>query len=534
MQRNLILILCISLARLGYSIESTAPTLNKPVVMSRADYEDRVNAIWHGQMLAVFLTLPFEHKTAAVEDIDDFPKPYTSAWVDDDWYYELAALRAFETHGLRLTVKQLGDQWLENNCGSYGSSAFALKNLQARISAPDCGHPRFNRVWWTIGPLFTSEIYGAISPGMPIEAGRMAREYGHINGYAEAVDAAVFNAATVSLGFIEKDPKVIVRRAAEMLDPSSPYRQCVEMVIHGADGGKSFKEITFAIEDRWHMEYPATNNAVANGGLAAAALWFGEGDFWKTIQLASRSGDFVDADNSAAGAIAVIGAMHGMKALPEKLVSQLNDRLIGSEMGKVKLTPAVDEKISDIARRTAKIGSLVVASQGGKVGHETLTITPQAPQPQLAERFELSDLMQYWNPEWELERAGFGGDNLGAMPGIRGITYLDGDTLVTFPRDEVRALRIIRTLQLGAQPRLSFRVGVDPHRTWELLVYVGNKQIHRQIMTGEAAGRTWSDVALDLSEYANKNVTIRLYQKTLFLKQPYLPGNAYWQKIALE
>ena len=28
-------------------------------------------------------------------------------------------------------------------------------------------------------------------------------------------------------------------------------------------------------EDRWHIEYPATNNAVGNGGLVALAVWFG-------------------------------------------------------------------------------------------------------------------------------------------------------------------------------------------------------------------------------------------------------------------
>lgn len=47
-----------------------------------------MNAIWHGQIIAVLLTLPFEHQTASVEPVTAFPKPYTAAFVDDDWYYE--------------------------------------------------------------------------------------------------------------------------------------------------------------------------------------------------------------------------------------------------------------------------------------------------------------------------------------------------------------------------------------------------------------------------------------------------------------
>ena len=51
------------------------------------------------------------------------------------------------------------------------------------------------------------------------------------------------------------------------------------MMVRLADEGKSFEEIAQAVEDRWHIEYPATNNAVANGGLVAVSVWFGDGDF---------------------------------------------------------------------------------------------------------------------------------------------------------------------------------------------------------------------------------------------------------------
>jgi hypothetical protein len=39
----------------------------------------------------------------------------------------------------------------------------------------------------------------------------------------------------ISLAFTERDPRLIIRQAVKLLHPSSPYRQCIEMVIALAD-----------------------------------------------------------------------------------------------------------------------------------------------------------------------------------------------------------------------------------------------------------------------------------------------------------
>ena len=511
-----------------------APTpARAELALTRAGYTDRVNAIWHGQLIAVFLTLPFEHQTAAVEPVRDFPKPLQTAWVDDDWYYEMCAVRAFEKHGVGLTADQLGQQWLDNNCGSYGSSAVALKNLRRGIKGSESGHPRYNRLWWTIGPVFTADLYGALAPGMPDVAGRLARDLGKINGYAESVDGAVIFAGAISLGFVERDPKVILRRAVQLVHPSSPYRQCVESVIQMAEAGRTFDEIVAAIEDRWRIEYPASNNAVPNGGICAAALWFGDGDFWKTVDLAARAADFTDTDNSAASAVSVLAAIHGMKLFPPHLVAQLGDRIVGTEMNKLVFTPLVDERISDLARRTAAIGEKFILAHAGRVDGERLVVATRTPPTQPAERFVLNDLMRYWNPDWTLERAGFGGDGVGAMPGIRGITYLDGDVLTTYPRDEARSLVLRRTVKLGSSPTLSVEVAAEPKRAWMLEVYAGNKRIHRQTIAGTGPGRTFIPLSFDLSAYADRETTLRLYQRTLLPGADLPPGNALWRNLKL-
>lgn len=500
-------------------------------VLSLHDYRDRVQAVWTAQMLGAMMGWPFEHKVASAEWIHTLKPAVTHAPVDDDWYYEMVAVRAFEKYGTDMSVEQLGRQWMENAAGSWGSSEQARLLMNKGIMPPDCGHPRYNKLWFSIGPQFSSDVYGALAPGMPNLAGRIARKYGHINGYAEGLDGGVFVAGMVSLGFAEKDPKTIVRKAARLLNAASPYRQCLDMVIHMADAGRTAREIFDEVENRWHIEYPATNNAVANGGIVAASLWFGEGDFLKTINLAFGAADFTDADCNAANAGAVVGAMHGMKALPAELVQALGDSIVGDKMGKVMLTPAVQETISGLAARTAAIGEKLLRANGAGISNDRISISVEAPAAQPAELFRLSDLMQYWNPDWTLSRAGFGGA-LGGMPGIRGITYLDNDVLSTYPRDEVKGVVLSRKIKIGNAAMLSFDAGVDSQRVWQCVVFANNRKLFDQLMEGTSEGRVWRPVKIDLSPLKDSTVIIRIYQRVLVPGRA--SGNAYWRNLRVQ
>ena len=511
------------------AIPSLANAQRGSFTLPLPEYEDKVHAIWAGQMIAAIMGWPFEHSPAAVQTVNDLHKKDEFIPVDDDWYYEMVAIRAFEKYGASMTVDQLGVQWVENTAGTWGSSEQALLLMKKGIKAGDAGHPRYNRLWFTIGPQFSADVYGALAPGMPNLAAAMARQYGHINGYAEAVDGGVFVAGMVSLGFYDKDPKSVVRKAANLISPLSPYRQCLDMVIGLADQGKTYREVVNAVEDRWHMEYPATNNAVANGGIVAASVWFGEGDFLKTVNLAFEAADFSDADCNAANAAAVLGAMHGTKGIPERLLRTLGDRIKDDTMGEVKLTPAVDESLSGLARRTAAIGKAILNKHGARQANNALIIRKESPETQAAELFSLSGLTQYWNADWKLERAGFGGAG-GGLAGIRGITYLDGEVLATYPRDEVRGALLEQTLDLTGKKELSFEAGTDPKRTWELNVYVDNKRVLKRFIEGkDEQERQWYPVKIDLSAYDGKKVTIRLFQRVLIKGKE--AGNAYWKNI---
>ena len=510
---------------------------HKQLVISRTQYLDRTKAIWMAQMIGQLTGLQFEHQVASVLTNTPLRPLPGYAPIDDDYYYEMVAIRAFENYGIHLTVEQLGAQWLENNAGSWGSSEQALLLLKRGVKPPDTGSPRYNKLWWTIGPQFSSDVYGTLAPGMPNVAAAMARRLTHINGYAEGTDGAVFVSGMISLGFVETNTKEIVRKAAHLISPLSPYRQCLDMVISLAEAGRPPEEIFRAINERWGIEYPATNNAVVNGGIVATSVWFGQGDFMKTENLVFRAADFADTDCNAANSASVVAAMHGMSVLPAKQVAALNDRILGATMGSLVLTPPVDESISGLAGRTAAVGEKILLDHGARLEGDNLVIPIQQPKTLEPELFSLPDLMKWWNPDWALERAGFGGAG-GGLAGIRGDTYLDGDTIAIWPRDEVRGAVLRRAVDLGDAPSLTFDAGADAGSTWHLFVFVDNDKMLDQLIVGDpfregnASERRWEHISVDLTAYKRQSVVIRLYD--LVLVPNHYAGNSYWRHLEIQ
>ncbi|HXA49987.1 MAG TPA: hypothetical protein VNV86_06780, partial [Candidatus Acidoferrum sp.] len=136
-------------------------------------------------------------------------------------------------------------------------------------------------------------------------------------------------------------------------------------------------------------------------------------------------------------------------------------------------------------------------------------------------------------PDWTLERAGVGGAG-GGMRGIRGNTYLDGDVLATYPRDEVRGALLKRTVQLSPHPKLTFKVAADLDRAWRLEVMVGNKTMLGKLITGApGTGLQWQTIEVPLDEFAGKQTVLRLFQRVLLVPAANT-GNAYWRELKLE
>ena len=546
------------------------------LALSMEDYLDRCQAIWTAQMVGHFFAVhPFEHHQAAVKWVDDYSERTKErirenggvGYVDDDWYYEMANLRALQKYGPDMTLEELGQQWVENNVGVWGSSGLARKNLIKGIPAKWVGHPKYNRVWFTMGAMNRCDLYGMLLPGLPNTAAALSRRLGHINSYAEGTDGGVLLAGMIAMAFYENNPRTVLKTAVDILDPQAPHRQCLELVINMAEAGHTAAECTDVVMDRFSPIYPATNGAVQNFGMIAAALWFGGGDFLTTLNLAAQGADYTDADCNAACAVVVLAAMHGMKIIPDDLIEQFGGRTRGEYIGSVKLTPPVDITTRELGEQTVAMGrqmlefwsTAAIEKESIRIPLETDIIT------QPLELFDPNDFVQYWNPDWTLKRAGYGTPG-GGYRGIRGGTFYDADddVLATYPQNEIRNCYLVRQVKLDENPVLELEVGADPGHAWTLEIYVDNDEIpeSEQVIDGGEAldwrnedgslpwflpnyfpspqddyersreARTYQTITADLSKYAGQNVFIRLYHVPIVWNR--YSGNAYWKRVNVD
>jgi hypothetical protein len=538
---------------------SVPHTKNETLKISIDEYKDRVKAMWLGQLVAVHMGWDFEHSPSAVRDINGYSEDRLTkimsnggAQVDDDWYYEMVALKGFEKYGANMTVEELGQQWLDYNMGTWGSAFYTRQALMSGFKGADAGNPRNNRMWFTVGNQNRSDLYAMFSLGMPNLTASISRELGHVNSYAEGTDGGILMGVMESTAFFEKDVKKLMKKAINVLDPSAPHRQCFEMIIEMGEAGKTWQETAKAVEERWGIEYPGTNSAVWNAGFAGVALWFGEGDFWKSVNIAYQASDFSDADCQAANVATILGAMHGTKIFPEELVKPFNNRITGENLGFMKLIEPVDENLDSLTNRTVNIALEVLLNNGAKILNGIIEIPIQTEITTLsAEAFHPNEFTKWWNPDWQMERAGFGAPG-GGVRGVRGGTFLDGEILATYPRDEIRGVKIYRTFVPSENQKLSFEVAADPGRKWILSVYLDNKRVLQKLIDGgeplnwpdigplgypqplheyeaSAEVRKWENIEIDLSSHANRECTVRLYQSILVRNG--FPGNAYWKNI---
>jgi ADP-ribosylglycohydrolase len=492
--------------------------------ISIAEYQNRVYGAWLGKIVGTIFGWPFEGKPRNVNPrLNRFTSSYTFAPVDDDYYYEMVAVHGFERYGIHMTVEQLGEMWKEYKAGTWGSSEQARLALEKGIKPPATGEPRYNRWFHTIGPQFSSGTYGMLSAGMVNLAGRLARYYTHINGYAEGCDGAVFVAACISEAFFEQDTEKIVRQASRLLSPKSNYRKALDQVLEGHSQGQDWRELASEVENRWRPEYPQYNNSVANGALCALALLYGRGDWLETVNIVTSTDDNTDADCNADVVSSVVAAMRGPKVIPQGLVSTLNDRIYGTKMGPLQLNRVVDERISDFATRIAGLGRVILTANGAREESDYLSVPVQEVEEQALEWFDINDYGKLWNSNWRLAEASRGGI---------GATYLEWETntLVTFPRD-AQPCRLESEIQVPTgNPELFIRVGSGASGPWSLQVLVNDDSVLTMEVSPDSTAKDvrYRDLHVDLAKYAGQATNVRLYQ---WLIDGELPGSAFWKTV---
>ncbi len=349
------------------------------VLLNEADFLDRVTACWLGKNIGGTLGMPFEGKQEP-QDVSFYVnlKPGQPA-PNDDLDLQLLWLKAIEEHGGRVDARILGEYWTKYVIVDWNEYGVGIKNMKLGLLPPLSGHYD-NAKWRTSnGAWIRSEIWACLAPGCPGLAARLAREDACVDhGAAEGTLAEIFTAAVESAAFIEPDRDKLIAIGLLMVPEGSGLARAIRAAVDAKKAGKDWRaareDVIKASADTGWFQAPR------DVGFTVIGWLYGDGDFGKSISIATNCGDDTDCQPATLGAI--LGILGGTKGIPEKWSRPIGRGIKTVAIGGFTAPADIDE----LARRTVAMTKKVLALNNAPVG-----LTDGAADLKGAESLQLSD-----------------------------------------------------------------------------------------------------------------------------------------------
>lgn len=315
------------------------------------DYAERVYAGWLGKCIGVRLGAPVEGWTAEdirlnLGEVTDFlPLPPGKLFKpDDDTAFPMVLIRALEDHGPGVTAAQMGESVLNYIAdqrgtfwwGGYGVSCehTAYLNLLNGIPAPQSGSIALNGAPLAeqIGGQIFSDIWGLVAPNQPELAADYGAKAASITHDGDGIRGGRFVAGLVSAAFSKRDPLALIEKGLALIEPDSEYTRVVRAVIdfHAAHPEDWRACYDFLHANFGYDRYPGAVHIIPNTGIVIMALLYSNGDFSRSVQIATMGG--WDTDCNAGNVGAIMGVAVGLGGIGERWQSALGDLLVNASV----------------------------------------------------------------------------------------------------------------------------------------------------------------------------------------------------------
>ena len=307
---------------------------------------------------------------------------------NDDIYINLLFLYCLRRYGIDVSAETVAREWDARIRQVWHANEAGLANIRKGILPPMSGNPRYNLHADDIDFQIESDIFGMISPGLPQVSNRFDDRMGHIMNYGDGVYGGMFISAMYAEAFFAKDIRQVVDNGLKAIPAKSLYAQLIRDVIRWHDENPDdWLKTWHLLQAKWGeadhcpdgYKKPFNIDAKLNGGYVVMGLLYGNGDFYKTMNFATRGGQ--DADCNPANAAGILGALLGAHAIPREWRDPLHNTY-----GNKTLAGLPDSyEIDALAGDTALVGMKVVLANGGEVvsrdGKLILLIPQQEPLP---------------------------------------------------------------------------------------------------------------------------------------------------------
>lgn len=375
-----------------------------PLLLDRAAYAERLRAMWIGECIANWTGLRTEGVRVERPFFTDadWGKPLgrdgapidfvlvDPCQADDDTDIEYVYLHLLTEAGtLFLSPQQIRDGWRAHiNDFIWVSNRRARDLMEGGALPPETSDPARNPDSLQIDAQLTTEMFGALAPGMPELALRMADLPIRTTASGHAAHAAQFHVLLFSLAATVDPEKPrreeivrIVREARGYLPDTSKAADVIDFVLSAylsAEDRGDWESARDAIALRYQEQagahgftYLGFTESAINLATGVMALLFGEGRLRRTVQIGTLSG--WDSDNGTATMGALVALIGGMEELEAAFPgARLSDRY---HIHRTRPTlpdrlpedSEAEDTFTDMARRMVDLVDLAVKEGGGQV-----------------------------------------------------------------------------------------------------------------------------------------------------------------------
>ena len=390
------------------------------------EYYDKVKGCYLGKNIGGTLGAPFECYRG-VYDIDGFMQDVSSPIPNDDVDLQLVWLAAVEQEGRRIDSHVLAEYWDYYVTAVISEYGTGKNNFNKGIMPPHTGYLRnFNRD--SNGAWIRTEIWACLCAGNPMLAAPYAYTDSCVDHSDEGVNSAVFIAAVQAAAFFESDVHKLLDIGFSFIPKESAVRKAVELAVECYEAGEdwrtarkklfrlvpsSFGEIAGAWKgtaevpacekcpvQEWETDIPKAQHGFdAPWSIGAIVIgWlYGEGDFGRSVCIATNLGEDTDCTAGTLGAI--LGIISGASGLPAKWVDACSDKIATWTIRRdAKLNPPSD--ISALCERLVQQTPVVLRGRCRLCENGSYEIEPAASfhyKPSAFEPFRQEDFMEVYS-----------------------------------------------------------------------------------------------------------------------------------------
>lgn len=377
--------------------------------ISKKALMDKIRGGWAGQMIGVSYGAPSEFKSNAkiIEtNIGNYQnwssERIKNAIVQDDLYVEMTFADVMDRLGLDATTEQYGEMFKDSKYHLWHANAAARRLLNQGIKAPLSGDPRYNIHANDIDFQIESDFIGMMTPGLPRESNKYCERVGRVMNYGDGLYGGMFVTGMYGAAFFERDPRRVVEAGLATMPAASGYARIIRDVLDWSAKEPDWKKTWQMIEDKWDKNDPCTDGALQpfnidarlNGAYIALGLLYGGGDFTKTLDISTRSGQ--DSDCNPSSAAGVLGVMLGYEGIPAEWKAGL-DQIADQKFD------FTNYSFNTITESTMNRALKIIQGAGGKIEGDQITIPYQSPKPPKLEQWDMGipdKLVQVKDASW--------------------------------------------------------------------------------------------------------------------------------------